>query len=446
MATLTGTAGNDTFVLKAFGKDKVVDSSSTDSDLVKASFDHTLAANVENLTLTGNNVMLHAEFGPGDSVDLARVADPANTLVGSWLIDDDSGRSVITFLPDGTYMHIQNGPTDGDGHSGIEYGKYTWNASTHAFAVTQIITDTNGDWGFTDGGPNQAVVEGNILTASFPGEGDLQLTRIVDAGNPLVGTWYLYGDAVPGDDAGGIAMVTFLADGTYMFGQDGDSSVATGDPSGQDGMEYGTYEYNPDTGLVTYNTTTDTSGEWGLSVPSDPGGSFTGTVRGANGTGNNLANTITGDANANEILGLSGNDTLSGKDGADRLVGGGGADHFFGGKGNDVLNGGGGSDKFHFDAPLSSANSDRVQGFETGVDKIVLHSSIFAAFTGDKTVAAEEFKLGKSAADENDYLIYDKDAGKLYYDADGSGEASKKLIATFNGNPDIAATDFKVEG
>jgi Ca2+-binding RTX toxin-like protein len=439
MATLTGTAGNDIFVLKAFGKDTVVEALNQGTDLVKASFDHTLASNVENLTLLNNNVMLQASFGPGDVVALARPADPTRAIVGSWQIDDDAGRSVITFLSDGTYMHVQNGPTQGLGHSGVEVGKYTWNASSGAITIGSLTADTNGDWGFSDGAPTTAFVDGNSLTASFAGEGSFMLTRVEGSGSALVGSWYDWN----APEAKGIAVVTFFADGTYMYGQDGSSVL---DPSGHDGMEYGTYQYNSSTGLVTYNTLTDTSGEWGLSVPSDPGGSFTALVRGANGTGNALANTLAGDGSANQLSGLGGNDILRGNGGSDRLLGGGGADKLYGGAGRDTLNGGAGADKFYFDTtPGSSADS--IVNWDANSDKIVLDDDIYTLLGsgGLRALSAGNFHLGQ-AADADDYIIYDTFSGRLYYDADGNGDGQLVTIATLSTKPVLTASDILITG
>jgi hypothetical protein len=177
---LPGTPENDIFTLTAFGKERVVEGANEGTDTVRAAFDATLDANVENLTLISNNVMIQADFGPDDSASLAR---PIGTkaIVGSWFIDDADGRSVITFLPDGTYMHVQNGDADDQGGApGVEVGSYTWNPSTHKFTTSGIVSDTNGTWGFSDGGPGNAAVSGDVLTFSFTGEADVQLGRRPD--------------------------------------------------------------------------------------------------------------------------------------------------------------------------------------------------------------------------------------------------------------------------
>jgi hypothetical protein len=41
-------------------------------------------------------------------------------------------------------------------------------------------------------------------------------------------------------------------------------------------------------------------------------------------------------------------------------------------------------------------------------------------------------------------VVYNTSTGSLYYDADGSGAGAAILVATFQGNPAIAATDITV--
>ncbi len=45
-------------------------------------------------------------------------------------------------------------------------------------------------------------------------------------------------------DAGGPVVVTLLANGQYLFAQDGDPVL---DPNGEDGLEWGTYSYDGST-------------------------------------------------------------------------------------------------------------------------------------------------------------------------------------------------------
>jgi len=74
----------------------------------------------------------------------------------------------------------------------------------------------------------------------------------------VVGSWFLDETPVVNDAAGGPIVITFFDNGYYHFGQDGSSLV---DPSGQDGMEWGTYTY--DGSDITFGASLDTNGDWG---------------------------------------------------------------------------------------------------------------------------------------------------------------------------------------
>ena len=70
----------------------------------------------------------------------------------------------------------------------------------------------------------------------------------------IAGSWFL-------TNGGGKTLITFFANGDYVHAQSGPL-----DPSGHDGMERGTYTWNPTTGaFVSPCPTVDTNGEWGLS-------------------------------------------------------------------------------------------------------------------------------------------------------------------------------------
>ena len=186
-------------------------------------------------------------------------------LVGSWYLEDANGPAVITFLANGEFVMLQDGDdSDDSGQDGMERGTYQWDAGTGAFA-SQVLIDTNGEWGLSHGIAGvpgvSAVVADDELTLTIPSEGAVVLSRIVPVEtNSLVGTWW----APDAGEAGGLAVITLLADGSYFFAQDGDSAE---DPSGQDGIERGAYSWNPDTGAFSATVSLDTNGEWGLSHP-----------------------------------------------------------------------------------------------------------------------------------------------------------------------------------
>ncbi len=78
------------------------------------------------------------------------------------------------------------------------------------------------------------------------------------AAQTIVGSWF----ATLAGEAQTDVVITFLANGTYLLAEDGDSKR---DPSGKDGVERGTYKWNATTQVFTNKTLVDTNGEWGLS-------------------------------------------------------------------------------------------------------------------------------------------------------------------------------------
>jgi Ca2+-binding RTX toxin-like protein len=76
--TLTGGAGNDTYIIGA--GDTVVETANNGTDTVQSSVTHTLAANVENLTLTGTTAI----NGTGNTLDNILTGNSAvNMLTGA---------------------------------------------------------------------------------------------------------------------------------------------------------------------------------------------------------------------------------------------------------------------------------------------------------------------------------------------------------------------------
>jgi serralysin len=64
-------------------------------------------------------------------------------------------------------------------------------------------------------------------------------------------------------------------------------------------------------------------------------------------------------------------------------------------------------------------------------------------FKGDfLTSLALVFRLGLKAADANDFLIYDKAHGQLYYDRDGNGAAAQVLFADLKDGVTLTVGDF----
>jgi Ca2+-binding RTX toxin-like protein len=154
-----------------------------------------------------------------------------------------------------------------------------------------------------------------------------------------------------------------------------------------------------------------------------------------NGTGNDLANKVNGNDAANVLKGNAGDDSMKGFAGNDILDGG---------VGNDTLVGGVGSDTFKF---TSKQGVDVVQDFVAGEDIFKIENSVFTALKTSGTLTTGEFISGAgltSAAEANDYLIYNSTSGALYYDADGNGAGGTLQIAMLGVGLALTNVDFAV--
>jgi serralysin len=143
--------------------------------------------------------------------------------------------------------------------------------------------------------------------------------------------------------------------------------------------------------------------------------------------GDGFANTITGNIGKNTIKAGGGNDRLNG------------------GYGSDVLYGGAGRDVFTFRDKLSkTSNLDRIVDYRVADDAIYLENAIFRKLTKTGALSGTNFVLGSKAKDKNDYIVYDKAKGYLYYDADGSGSGAAVAFAKLATGLKMAASEFKV--
>ena len=222
------------------------------------------------------------------------------------------------------------------------------------------------------------------------------------------------------------------------------------------------------------------------------------------GTGNDLANVITGNNAINTLNGDIGNDTLNGGGGNDTLIGWNDADAMSGGLGNDTyfvenggdkvieklnegtdtvsskithtlsanvenltltsiatinatgnglanvitgnnaanqLAGGTGNDIFKF---IAKGPSDKITDYNVASDTIQLENAAFTALTTTGTLNASQFRIGTNALDANDFVIYNKTAGALLYDADGIGATAATQIATIGIGLNMTNADIVV--
>jgi Ca2+-binding RTX toxin-like protein len=164
---------------------------------------------------------------------------------------------------------------------------------------------------------------------------------------------------------------------------------------------------------------------------------LTGSVN-LSGSGNDLANVLNGNAGSNVLSGAAGNDTMRGGAGNDVLRGG---------AGNDILTGGTGRDTFVFGTLLAaSTNVDTITDFSVVDDVVHLENAVFTALIGTGVLSSANFVKNTTglAADANDYVVYETDTGKLFYDSNGSAAGGSIHFGTLTPNLNLTSADFSV--
>lgn len=89
--------------------------------------------------------------GANDVIELNRVSSSEVPLIGSWLLDIDLEKNefaLVTFLDNGSYMHVENKTSDEAGEPGIERGELEFTGESGEVQFT-ALTDTNNQWGFS---------------------------------------------------------------------------------------------------------------------------------------------------------------------------------------------------------------------------------------------------------------------------------------------------------
>lgn len=224
----------------AFGVIAITD---TNGDIGLSSAGVDLSFGIAGGLLNGND--------GGESFSLPRIAEPTDSILGTWLLDTDSVSEivVISFFDNGYYYlceEVNPDNTDPNEMTGIERGTYTWDAGTGDFTATAIV-DTNGDIG-VDGAEFVATVSGSIMTVDEGGGEFSELRRIsnepeVAVNRSIVGSW----------NVGRGSVITILENGYYFLAT---LNTDISDPSM--GMRRGTYTYDAQTFEDSFTPITDT--------------------------------------------------------------------------------------------------------------------------------------------------------------------------------------------
>jgi serralysin len=144
-------------------------------------------------------------------------------------------------------------------------------------------------------------------------------------------------------------------------------------------------------------------------------------------------------------IGGSGKNIMIGNAAENILRGNGGKDVLTGGDGSDTLWGGAGKDRFVMD---SFKGIDRIEDFSVPGDTIVLDNAVFSSLSREGKLKATFFKTvnsDHSSTDRNDFIVYNRKTGDVFYDADGNrGGADRIQIAEVDRGLALKSSDFFV--
>lgn len=341
---LTGGAGDDTYIVDN-AADSIIESSGEGVDLVQSSITYTLAANTENLTLTGSNAInatgnalsntLTGNTGAntltgGDGDDVLNGAAGGDQMTGgsgndTYVVDSTSD-VVIEAAGEGVDL-VQSVITYTLG-SDVENLTLTSTGAINATgnAMANVLTGNSGA-NVLDGGTGADTMSGagGNDTYVVDNAGDT-VSEAASAGTDAVQAWLTYAltanvenltlmgtgniDATGNDlanvltgNSGTNVLSGGLGDDTYVIDNAVDTVLEL-EAQGTDLVQ----------AAVNYTLTANTENL-----------TLTGTS-GLSGTGNELNNVLTGNTGANTLTGGAGNDTLNGGTGADSMTGGTGDD------------------------------------------------------------------------------------------------------------------------
>jgi len=383
--TMIGGGGNDTYVVDDAG-DVVTEAAGGGTDTVQTALAHTLAAEVENLTLTGSSGVA----GTGNTGNNALTGNTGNNtltgLAGNDTLSGGTGNdTMIGGTGDDTYVVDVAGDVvtelSGEGTDTVQSGiTYTLGANVENLTLTgssgihgtgnslnNVLTGNSGANTLTGNGGNDTIdggtgndtmiggagddsyvvnAAGDVVTEAA-GEGIDTITSSValtlganvenltfSGSSGLAGTGNTLDNVLTGNS--GANTLTGLAGNDTLNGGTGNDTMVGG--TGDD-----IYHVNVATDVVTENAGegTDTVNSSATLTLAANVENLTLTGSSAiNGTGQALNNVLTGNTGVNTLSGLAGNDTLEGKAGNDALTGGDGADiyRFSAGDGSDTIN------------------------------------------------------------------------------------------------------------
>ncbi|WP_227500123.1 calcium-binding protein [Synechococcus sp. PCC 7335] len=156
---------------------------------------------------------------------------------------------------------------------------------------------------------------------------------------------------------------------------------------------------------------------------------------------------VIGTYKADELIGDFRPNELAGSDGNDKLLGKGGNDFLYGGRGPDFMIGGSGSDQYAY--LDKSEGSDRIEGFKSGVDQIMIRGSWFLPGHPSSyslgQLPSGQFFLGSAAEIDRQLFGFNPATNQVLYDSNGAGPGGVFVIATLTGSRGgIVASDIEI--
>ncbi|WP_273703716.1 calcium-binding protein [Candidatus Accumulibacter vicinus] len=338
--TLIGGAGNDTYGVGDAG-DVITEGSNAGTDLVQSSVTYSLAANVENLTLTG-------------TADINSTGNTlANTLTGNSgnnVLDGGSGADTLiggagndTYIVDNTTDVVTEGSGAG---TDLVQSSVTYTLASNVENLTLTGTGTINGTGNTlnnvlTGNAGANTLNGGTGADTMAGGAGNDLYVVDHAGDVVTenagegtdtvqaGMTHTLGSNLENLTLSGSAAINGTGNtlDNLIIGNSAQNTLSGG--SGADTMQGGagddTYVVDHTAEVVTEagNAGTDLVQSSVTHTLSANVENLTLTGSNAiNGTGNELNNVLTGNSVANSLTGGAGNDSLNGGAGADTMLGG----------------------------------------------------------------------------------------------------------------------------
>ncbi|MFM5900237.1 MAG: lectin-like protein [Dolichospermum sp.] len=473
--TLNGGTDNDIYIVDST-TDTITESANAGIDTIQSSVSYTIvAANVENLTLTGtaangtgntgNNVITgnsaNNTLNGGAGIDTLigglgndiYVVDsttdtitesanagidtvqssvtytvlPANvenlTLIGTATINGtgNAGNNVITGNSANNTLNGGVGDDTLDGGAGKDTLIGGTGNDTYIVDSTDIITESTG------GGIDTIQSSVNYSIALLTNVENLTLTGTAASGTGNVGNNVITGNSANNNLNGG------AGNDTLNGGADDDIYVVDITDTITEDVEGGT-----DTIQSSFTYTIE-------DITNVENLTLTG-IADIDGTGNTGNNVITGNSANNTLNGGDGDDILDGGDGDDILIGGLGSNNLFGGAGIDQFEFSGLN---AFDTTVNGV--DIIADFSTGTDQLVLSKTVFDFLTSDVGIGFSDpsdfdyVDNDELAGDSTARIVYSLGSGNLFYNQDadtagfGTGGQFAVVVDSF-----LTAEDFVI--